>query len=197
MRARRPGGESKWVWFITIVAVAVGVLAFLTRPGTSPESATDPGDRPSASGTTTPTPSARPKPRRSASPSAEPVEDVQPDAGSLDLPDGVQLPAGLGGSGSGRSLPRTTLKIRVVSSQPLYRVSYIIPTSDDERYGQDDGVGNTWSHTTRVWGRPDYAAVFVQAFWPGVKVTCVITVGGRETERRTIVGPQGAMWCQG
>lgn len=195
MRARQPGGESRWIWFITIIAVGLGIFAFITRPGPTTESATDPTERPSASASPTPTPTPRPAPRESAT--NELVEATQPDAGSLGLPAGVALPAGLGGSGSGRSLPRTTLKIRVFSTQPLYRVSYIIPTSDDQRYGQDDGVGSTWSHTTRVWGKPDYAAVFVQAFWPGVKVTCVITVGGRETERRTIIGPQGAMWCQG
>lgn len=195
MRARKPGGESRWIWFITIIAVGLGIFAFVTRPGPTPDTATDPTRRPDATAMPTPTP--RPSRPAEASTTAEPVEATAPDAGALNLPAGVALPAGLGGKGSGRSLPRTTLKIRVLSTQPLYRVSYIIPTSDDQRYGQDDGVGNSWSHTTRVWGKPDYAAVFVQAFWPGVKVTCVITVGGRETERRTIVGPQGAMWCQG
>ncbi|MEV5001520.1 hypothetical protein [Nocardioides sp. LML1-1-1.1] len=197
MRALKPGGESRWIWFITIIAVGLGIFAFITRPGPTPDSATDPTDRPAATAMPSPSPRPSERPTQDTSPSVEPVEATQPDAASLGLPDGVALPAGLGGSGSGRSLPRTTLKIRVFSTEPLYRVSYIIPTSDDQRYGQDDGVGSSWSHTTRVWGKPDYAAVFVQAFWPGVKVTCVITVGGRETERRTIIGPQGAMWCQG
>ncbi|QSR25108.1 hypothetical protein CFH99_05675 [Nocardioides aromaticivorans] len=188
MRARRPGGESKWLWIVTIVAVAVGALAFLNRPDPPDESADDPAAAPSA----TPEPSATPTPRQRRK-KAEAEETPE----AVDLPSGLPMPPGLGGSGSGKSLPRTAYQIKITSAKPMYRVQYIIPTSDDQQYGEDNGVGTSWVHNTTVWGRPDYGAAFVHALWPGVEVTCVVSVGGRVVERRTIVGPYGAMWCQG
>lgn len=192
MRGGRPGGENRWAWLVVAAVLALSILAFVNRPGPTESRATDRTEAtPSAEATSTPasaSPSARP--RRTPSPSAE-----QPSAAGVDLPENV--PAGLGGSGNGRSLTRAALSIRITSTSPLHKVSYIIPTSDGQQYGEDDGVGTSWSHRTKVWGKPDYAAVFVHALYPGVKVTCVITVNGRETERRTIIGPYGAMWCQG
>lgn len=191
MRARRPGGESKWLWIVTIVAVALGALAYLNRPDRPGESADDPAAAPSTTAQPSVTPTERTR-RKKKPPVAESdlPEPVQ-------LPSGLPMPPGLGGDGSGKSLPRTAYRIAITSTKPLYRVQYIIPTSDDQQYGEDNGVGNSWTHTTKVWGRPDYGAAFVHALWPGVEVTCVVTVGGRVVERRTIVGPYGAMWCQG
>lgn len=188
MRARRPGGESKWLWIVTIVAVALGALAYLNRPD-SPDSAVD---DPTATPSTTaePTDTATPRKRKKKA-----ADEESP--GAVQLPSNLEVPPGLGGAGNGTSLPRTPYQIRITSTKPLYRVQYIIPTSDDQQYGEDNGVGPTWTHTTRVWGRPDYGAAFVHALWPGVEVTCVVTVGKRVVERRTIVGPYGAMWCQG
>lgn len=188
MRARRPGGESKWLWIVTIVAVALGALAYLNRPGPPSDSADDPVAAPS----TTAEPSATPTPRKRKK---KPAAEETPEA--VQLPSGLPTPPGLGGSGSGESLPRTAYRITITSTKPLYRVQYIIPTSDKQQYGEDNGVGNTWAHSTTVWGRPDYGAAFVHAVWPGVEVTCVVSVGRRVVERRTIIGPYGAMWCQG
>ncbi|HWJ11140.1 MAG TPA: hypothetical protein VNS46_17305 [Nocardioides sp.] len=189
MRARRPGGESRGLAIVAIVAVLLGVLAYLNRPGPPDESADDPAAAPSTSATATPSPAQRKRPKAKA------TEEEIP--GTLQLPSGLQMPPGLGGSGSGESLPRKAYQIKITSTKPLYRVQYIIPTSDDQQYGEDNGVGNSWTHTTKVWGNPDYGAAFVHALWPGVEVSCVVTVGGRVVERRTIVGPYGAMWCQG
>lgn len=190
MRARRPGGESKWLWIVTIVAVTLGALAYLNRPDPPSDSADDPTAAPST--TTTAEPSATPAPRKRRK---KPAAEETPEA--VQLPSGLPMPPGLGGSGSGESLPRTAYRISITSTKPLYRVQYIIPTSDKQQYGEDNGVGNTWTHSTTVWGRPDYGAAFVHAVWPGVEVTCVVTVGRRVVERRTIIGPYGAMWCQG
>ncbi|HVK30362.1 MAG TPA: hypothetical protein VM575_18630 [Nocardioides sp.] len=190
MRARRPGGESKWLWIVTIVAVALGALAYLNRPDSPDDSADDPTAAPST--TAEPTATATPRKRKKKPPV---TEDDLPEP--VQLPSGLPMPPGLGGSGNGKSLPRTAYRIHITSAKPLYRVQYIIPTSDDQQYGEDNGVGTTWTHDTKVWGRPDYGAAFVHALWPGVEVTCVVTVGKRVVERRTIVGPYGAMWCQG
>lgn len=174
---------------MTIVAVALGALAFFNRPDSNDRSAEDPAAAPSttAEPTATPTPHKR---RKKPAPTEATPEAVQ-------LPAGLPMPPGLGGSGNGKSLPRTAYQIKITSAKPMYRVQYIIPTSDDQQYGEDNDVGTTWTHNTKVWGRPDYGAAFVHALWPGVEVTCVVTVGGRVVERRTIVGPYGAMWCQG
>lgn len=193
MSVGRPGGESKWVWLVVVLAVLLGVVAFLNRPAPT-ESAADPSRRQTTSETPSATPAtekARKKPRATASPTVDPAA-----VEGLGLPAGVQ-PPGLGGSGTGKSLPRAKLTVRITSDQPVHHVSYIIPTSDREQYGKDTNAGRTWTYQTTVWGRPDYAAVFVRGLYPGVKVTCVITVNGRETERRTIIGPYSAMWCQG
>ncbi|HWJ11983.1 MAG TPA: hypothetical protein VNS46_21550 [Nocardioides sp.] len=189
MRARRPGGESRGLAIVAIVAVLLGVLAYLNRPGEPSESADDPAAAPSATATATATPGQRKRPKARAK--------AQEETPTLQLPADLPVPSGLGGSGSGKSLPRTAYQIRITSTKPLYRVQYIIPTSDDQQYGEDNGVGNSWTHTTKVWGHPDYGAAFVHALWPGVEVSCVVTVGGRVVERRTIIGPYGAMWCQG
>lgn len=183
------------MWLVVVLAVLLGVVAFLNRPAPT-ESAADPSRRQTASDSPSASPTAekkRKKPRET--PSASVTADPAAVEG-LGLPAGVQ-PPGLGGSGTGKSLPRAKLTIRITSDQPVHHVSYIIPTSDREQYGKDTNAGRTWTYQTTVWGRPDYAAVFVRGLYPGVKVTCVITVNGRETERRTIIGPYSAMWCQG
>lgn len=197
MTDRRSGGESRWLWVAAGLAVVLGVLAFLNRPQPTDSSASDPTGRPSASAS--PSESAAPERRRKRPRAEAASEAATVDPGALEglgLPPGMQ-PPGLGGSGSAKSLPRADLVIRITSAQPVHHVSYIIPTSDREQYGKDTSAGRTWTYRTKVWGRPDYAAVFVRGLYPGVEVTCVITVDGRVTERRTIIGPHSAMWCQG
>lgn len=199
MMGGRFGGENRWAWLVVGAVVLVSVLVYLNRPAPSESIATD-RTRPAPSAETS---SAQVPTGLSAEESASPDAAAAPDPSptslpelDLKLPEGV-VPPGLGGSGEGWSLSRATISIRITSTSPLHKISYIIPTSDDSPYGEENGVGTTWSHRTKVWGKPDYAAVFVHALYPGVKVSCVITVNGRVTERRTIVGPYAAMWCQG
>lgn len=196
----KPGGLGDgWRLLLIVVALAAVVtVSLMARPEPKPD-ATDRGiDDPPPSTTE---PASDPAPAPAPSPTEEsPIvdeDDLAEDLFGGELPSGVSLPQGLGGSGSGKSLPRKDLVIEISSDQPVHRVSYLIPTSDDERAGRDESVGKTWTHRTKVWGKPDYAAVFVHAIYPGVSVTCTIKVEGRVTERRTIVGPYAAMWCQG
>lgn len=126
-------------------------------------------------------------------------------AGSADGPSGLvrppamraQEPAGLSGSGGVLSIRARRITLAARSSEPIGVVGYNIPTSRERPSGTAKGVGRSWTLSTRVYGRPDYAQMFMQAGPSGASITCTITVDGKVTEQRTSSGPYGQLFCQG
>jgi hypothetical protein len=104
---------------------------------------------------------------------------------------------GLSGTGGIRSLRPRVIRLSATSSEPIGVVGYFVPTSRDRPSGTARGVGRSWSLTTRVYGNPDYAQMFLQAGPSGATITCTITVDGTVTERRSSSGPYGQLFCQG
>lgn len=185
-----------------MVSIIVIVGSFLLRPhGPDSESASD--ARASDPATT----------ESSAGPSAEPTEPTKrrkkrPDAAPSDggpeglpgsgggLP-GLGAPPGFGGTGGGVSLKEQRIHLQVFSRQPIGVIGYLVPTSLDKPSGTVRGVGTSWSMRTVAYGKPDYARLFFRAGPSGTPVSCIITVNGRVTERRSTSGPYGATMCQG
>jgi hypothetical protein len=83
------------------------------------------------------------------------------------------------------------------SDHKLPFVIFNIPTSRDHPGGQRTDLGRTWSLSTTVRGKPDYAQLFTRAGPEGYPITCQITVDGRVTARQTRGGPYGKVFCQG
>lgn len=137
--------------------------------------------------------------RPSAAPSMTPAAESADAASSLVRPPAVrgQEPAGLSGSGGILNVRAHRITLSVRSSDPIGVVGYNIPTSRDRPSGVVRGVGRSWSLSTRVYGRPDYAQMFLQAGPASVSMTCTITVDGKVTEQRTSSGPYGQLFCQG
>lgn len=96
-----------------------------------------------------------------------------------------------------RDVPPLDLRITVTSADPIGTVGWVIPMSKEKPSGQAGGVGRSWSLSTTVYGKPDYARVFLQAGPTGAPITCVISINSTVTERRATVGPYGALMCQG
>lgn len=103
---------------------------------------------------------------------------------------------GLTGEGFSRGVKGLDLRITVTSSAPIGTIGYLIPTSQDKATGTVS-AGTSWSLRTQVFGPGDHAQVFFQAGPSGAPITCVITVEGKVTERRSTVGPYGQTMCQG
>ncbi len=142
--------------------------------------------------------SSKPKPRKRKKPDltfSTPSPTVTAPSGLPELPD-VDLPGLPGGSLAG-DVPPLELRISLSSASPIGTVGWVIPTSRSDPDGRADDVGRSWSLTTTVYGRPDYARVFLQAGPTGDPITCVISVDGKVTERTATVGPYGALMCQG
>ncbi|MCR1786453.1 hypothetical protein KVF89_28220 [Nocardioides carbamazepini] len=116
-------------------------------------------------------------------------------AGSGTLPP-LSMP-GLTGKGGSASLPKIRVRLEVFSQQPIGIVGYQVPTSLTDPSGTVKGVGTRWSLTTIAYGNPDYARLFFGAGPSGTPVTCVITINGKVTERRSTEGPYGQTMCQG
>lgn len=194
MRALRPGGESRtFVLFASvIILVIVGSFLFL-RPG-SPESAIDPdaGSQDESSAVPTPPePSASPTGTAASGGTTEAADLFGGHTGNLGVPPGMQ------GNGDYTQLPKHTLTVRVSTAGQLGTVAWIIPTSVENERGAVKVLDNTWSLTTTVYGNPDYAVVFAQQGRVDQPTTCVVTVDGRVTERRSTKGAYSAMWCEG
>lgn len=186
-----PGNDRRRLLLIAGAAIAVIVASFLLRPDGPGEEAIDPEDRPSASA--------------GAEPSAEPVKKKRKKrtaASAGDLPGmpgpGVfGTPPGMIGDGRVYSLPKHTMRITMTSSAPLGLVAWVIPTSKEQDRGTAKVAGNSWSLTTTVYGNPKYGTAFAQANSRASRVTCVITIDGREVERLSTSGPYDAIWCLG
>lgn len=96
------------------------------------------------------------------------------------------------------SVPEHTLVITVTSTEPVPGVGYLIPTSQDHSYGIVKNPGVThWTLTTKVIGKPYYAAVFIQADARGTPLTCTISVDGVMRDRQTTSGGHGRKVCVG
>ena len=188
---------------IAIVSVIVIIGSFLLRSGGSGDdgSAAHAVALPSSTSTT---PSAQP----AALPRAPRSGDTTaPSAKSTDLPSGfpgagltlppLAPPPGLAGKGGSVGLPKMRVTMEVFSAQPIGIVGWQVPTNPDTPTGISRGVGTHWSKTVIAYGRPDYARIFFGAGPSGTPVTCVITVNGKVTERRSTDGPYGRTMCQG
>ncbi len=197
-----PGGGRRAVIVVCAVSLAVIVVAFLLRAQGSESTMT--GRDPSSGASTEDAQRARlgGDARPSETPTGVPPEGLPGGlpTGATNGREGLgqgDLPPGLAGSGGGVSLPQVRIHLSVTSSEPIGVVGYQIPTSPNRSYGIVKNVGSSWSMSTVGYGRPDYARLFFRAGPSGAPVSCVITVNGRVTERRTTRGPYGAMMCQG
>lgn len=95
-------------------------------------------------------------------------------------------------------IPEHTLVVTVSASRPIPGVGYLIPTSLDHAYGKVKNPGVThWTLTTKVIGKPYYAAVFIQADAQGTPLTCTITVDGILKDKKTTSGGHGRTVCVG
>ena len=190
--AARPGGTNKVIFALVVVlALAVIVVSYLTRPGASDKAVDDSRPDVPESPTTVASPTQSPVPAAEASTTSSAL------AGQTSFPELGTQP-GSAASGSSQSLPEHTVTIRLRAAGPvLGSVAYVIPTSPDHETGNTFVQGPTWTLTTTVYGNPKYAAVFGQGDYRGRAATCEITVDGRLTERRSTKGPYGAMWCVG
>ncbi len=132
----------------------------------------------------------------------KPVDDgAEPMAGSFpgDPGDGDTFfgtPSGLAGQGYNLNTPSRAITLTVTSSRPIGTVGYIIPTSPDRSYGVAKNLGTSWSLTTRVYGKPGYARLFVQSGPTGAAVTCSISVAGGPSDSRSTSGPYSQAMCQ-
>lgn len=104
--------------------------------------------------------------------------------------------AGLAGEGFSTGARAHKVTISVTSEAPAGTVGYVIPTSVDKYVGKVD-AGTSWRLSTTVYGRPDYARVFIQAGARGYPVTCTVIVDGQVTDQRSTAGPWGQSMCQG
>ncbi|GAA1528294.1 hypothetical protein [Nocardioides humi] len=175
---------------IASVIVIVGSFLFL-RPG-APESAIDSTPRERQSRTV---PTDVPSPEQPAT-TGDPSASAEPDLFGGHTRN-LGVPPGLEGSGDYTQLPKHTLTIKMSTAGQLGTIAWIIPTSVESHEGTAVVRGGTWSLTTTVYGNPDYAVVFAQQGRVEEPVTCVITVDGKVTERRSTQGAYSAMWCEG
>ena len=176
------------------VAAAIGALLVLLAlvvplPGSGDDdSRDDAGDSADGSGP------ARPTTAPSMTPAAESADASSPVRSPAVR---GQEPAGLSGSGGVLNIRAHRITLSVTSSDPIGVIGYTIPTSKERPSGVVRGVGRSWSLSTRVYGRPDHAQMFLQAGPASVSMTCTITVDGKVTEQRTTTGPYGQLFCQG
>lgn len=104
---------------------------------------------------------------------------------------------GLRGASRSQSIPSHHLVLRLWSDHKLPFVIYNIPTSRDHPGGRSTDLGRSWTLSTTVYGKPDYAQLFTRSGFEGYPITCQITVDGRVTARLTTRGPWGKIFCQG
>jgi hypothetical protein len=191
----------EWVRSNPWKATALGVVAVLALlavvwgvTGGSGASGDSLGSAPLATPTTTPGSALTALPTPATSPTVfgggMTVSGGQASMGTTLLP-------GLQGGTMYKNLPRHRLVLHVTSEGPIGTVGYYIPTSLRKFTGVDKDVQHDWRLTTTVYGRPDYARIWLQAGARGFPITCTITVDDQVTEQRTTDGPYGQLLCQG
>jgi len=183
------------------IATAVVVLAFIfalvafVRIDSGGDSGGPSSVAGGLSGSPFPTPSAD-LPTGTARPSAStsPSGDSSVTGLPKTLPR-VTLTPGEPGGFTYANLPSHQLVLSASAAVPVRAVGYLIPTSKDHPYGKVTGLGDRWSLTTSVYGKPDYAALFIQAGRAGVPVSCTITIDGRVASAKTTSGAYGRALC--
>lgn len=181
-------------WFVVLIAVVVLGSLVAWYVGSRGD---DGGDHHATDRTTQASETAEPKRRKKRKNDASAEPQAATDAPGAGWAGNGELPPGLGGDGGGVDIPRFTLRVSVTSSEAIRTIGLQVPTSEGHKSRVYKGVGTSWSVRTRVYGKPDYARVFLQAGPSGAAITCVISVDGRVTERRSTDGPYGATMCQG
>ncbi len=87
------------------------------------------------------------------------------------------------------------LVAHVTSSDPIYAVGWLIPTSLNHAYGKDMSPGRSFTIDTMVTGRPYYSLLWVYAGKSGAPVTCTISIDGKVKSRQTTQGAYGRQVC--
>ncbi len=185
--------ESAWLAGLVVVVVVGSLLAWYV--GSRDDDTERATDRSTAQEPTTTEPE-RPKRRKKQQRTAATAEATDVAAGAGWAGNG-ELPPGLRGDGLDVRMRTFTLRVSVSSSEPIRTIGLQVPTSEQHKERIYRGVGTSWGVRTTVYGNPDYARVFLQAGPSGAPITCVVSVDGRVTERRSTSGPYGATMCQG
>lgn len=122
---------------------------------------------------------------------------VTPKGTTATLPGGRTLTfAAQGGSGFVITPAKSyTLTLTARSTQPIGTLGYLVPTSQDASRGVIKNVGTSWTLTTKVTGRPNYAVLFVQAGASGADISCSVRIDGRVAAARTTNGAYSRQVC--
>lgn len=95
------------------------------------------------------------------------------------------------------NLPTHELILTVNSATRIGRLGYLVPTSPDASYGDLPFKGSKWSLGTKVVGKPNYAAIFIQAGATGTPITCTVMVDGVVRDTKKTSGAYGRAVCVG
>ncbi len=171
-----------------IVVAVILVVLFVPLPNA--------GDHADAGVGPAPTLSPRPEPeftKAAEGRSREQVVGERPQGSTMTF----EGQPGLLGEGASSSTRVRDVRLAVTSDEPVWVLGYLVPTSPDRSNGTVRKPGASWSMSTKVYGRPDYAQIFAQAGPRATRISCTVTVDGRVTERRTATGPYAQLFCQG
>ena len=193
---RNNPGKAAGVSALLVLLVAVLLRGALGGSGTSADA---PGAVPLATPTTTPSNSLTAVPTPVPTPTEAPAPPLTFPGATAGGPVTVGRSKfdGLKGQSRSQSIPSHHVVLSLWSDHKLPFVIYNIPTSRDHPGGQSTDLGRTWSLSTTVYGKPDYAQLFTRSGFEGYPITCQITVDGRVTARLTSDGPWGKIFCQG
>jgi hypothetical protein len=190
MKKRRRGRAGRRVWPILLgVGLVIGVviaMAFFVRgfddTGSDNIAAPGAGTIPSSD---FPSPSASVSP-----PKAGKTKYVVPGGGPT-----ITLGANDGGGIKLNNKNQHHLVAHVTSSDPIYAVGWLIPTSLSNAYGKDMSPGRSFTIDTTVTGRPYYSLLWVYAGKSGAPVTCTISIDGKVASSKTTQGAYGRQVC--
>jgi hypothetical protein len=149
----------------------------------------NPGKDPVAAGSATP--GATDSPSDSPSASASTSDAPGPFKGLKGLPTGYPSTR----DKFGRLLVPRIVTMTVTSSEPIFQLGYLVPTSLDSPYGRAGQGARSWSLTVRATGRTPLAAIFIQAGRSGAPVTCTITIDGQAGDTETTTQPWQRQLC--
>lgn len=169
---------------VATVVVFVACIAFFLKQYNDTG---NPGKDPVAAG------SAAPAPSDSASNSASPSASDAPGPfkGLKGLPTGYPSTR----DKFGRLLVPRIVTMTVTSSEPIFQLGYLVPTSLDSPYGRAGQGASSWTLTVRATGRGPLAAIFIQAGRSGAPVTCTISIDGQVGNTETTTQPWQRQLC--
>ncbi|MGN6722570.1 MAG: hypothetical protein ACTHJM_08160 [Marmoricola sp.] len=173
----------RWLYPLLAVATVVVAIALVTALLTSGGGARNTGAAP------LPTPTATaPTPTPTPTPSPSPTNR---------LGAGIPTLTPAGGWGLADPAARHTLLIELVSSRPVYVQSgWRAPTSPDKG-GVYKGRTTDWSHSTTVYGAPQYVVFYTYYGGAEAPVTCRVFVDGSLRTSKTSTGRYGGVMCVG